>query len=114
MIQRLDADGEELFLQAHTFCKQNTFDTIIVKLIQLYSGLPGQTRLLLQHLKSWTDEYGEPPVNSQAQTTIVELKKLFGSIEERCQELAARTLQGKQEVELLIEIEEFREGLAFF
>jgi hypothetical protein len=41
------------------------------------------------------------------------LKKLFGSIEERCQELAAWKLQGKQEVELLIEIEEFRERLAF-
>jgi hypothetical protein len=64
----------------------------IVKLIQLYSGLPGETRLLLQHLKSWTDEYGEPPVNSQPQTTIIELKKLFGSIQERCQEPAPGTL----------------------
>ncbi|MEO3707191.1 hypothetical protein [Trichormus azollae] len=75
MIQRLDSDGEELFLQAYTFFKQSTFDTKIVKLIQPYSGLPGHTRLLLQYLKCWTDQYGERPVNSQAQTTISRVLK---------------------------------------
>ncbi len=69
MIQRLDSDGEGLFLQAYTFFKKNTFDTKIVKLIQLYSGLAGQIRFLLEHLKYWADQYGEPPVNSQPQTT---------------------------------------------
>ncbi len=75
MIQRLDYDGEELFLQAYTFFKENTFDTKIVKLIQPYSGLPEQTLLFLQHLKCWTDKCGEPPVNSQAQTTISGVEK---------------------------------------
>jgi hypothetical protein len=79
IIQRLDSDGEELLLQAYTFFKENTFDTKfdtkIVKLIQPYSGLPGHTRLLLQYLKCWTDQYGERPVNSQAQTTISRVEK---------------------------------------
>ncbi len=112
MIHSHDSDGEELFLQADTFFKESTLDTRIIKLIQRYSGLAAQAQLFLQHLKAGSEQYGEPPVNSQVQTAIVELEKLFFSIEKRLQQLATGKLVGKEEIEMLIEIEDFREQLA--
>jgi hypothetical protein len=114
IITRTGELGEEIFTRASTFFLEVKLEAKNFKLIQRYSGLAGRTRLLLQHLNNWSEQYGELPANSQGRIALVELDNLFWRIDERLQELPTDKLESKQEVTLLIEIEEFREQLGVY
>ncbi|WP_414553023.1 YbjN domain-containing protein [Anabaena sp. CCY 0017] len=107
-------------LETETFTKASIFFTKVklaaknFKLIQRYSGLAGQTSLLLQCFNNWNEQHGELSLDSPAKTDVVELDKLFWRIDKRLQELPTDKLVGRKEVELLIEIEEFREQLSIY
>ena len=106
--------GEEMFARAYALFININFSSKIIKLIQRYSGLAGQTRSLLQRLSQGSDRNREVQVNSRSQTDGIELEKLFWSIDSRLQELATGELEDKQEVALLIEIEQIREQLLLY
>ncbi|AFZ27882.1 hypothetical protein Cylst_5905 [Cylindrospermum stagnale PCC 7417] len=52
--------------------------------------------------------------NSPVKIALLDLDKLFWRIDQRLQELPAGKFEGRKEVELLIEIEEFREQLGVY
>ncbi|AFZ26573.1 protein of unknown function (DUF1790) [Cylindrospermum stagnale PCC 7417] len=114
IISRIGELGEETFTRATTFFLEFKLEAKNFKLIQRYSGLAGRARLLSQRLNNWSEQHGELPVNSPEEIALVELDKLFWLIEQRLQELPAGKFEGRKEVELLIEIEDFREKLAFY
>ncbi|AFZ22685.1 hypothetical protein Cylst_0323 [Cylindrospermum stagnale PCC 7417] len=114
VIGRLGELETEAFTRASTFFTKVKLEAKNFKLIQRYSGLAGRTRLLLQRLNNWSEQHGELPANSQVKIALIELDNLFWCIDERLQELPADKFEGRKEVELLIEIEEFREKLAFY
>jgi hypothetical protein len=112
IITRLGELGEKIFTRASIFFLEVKLEARNFKLIQRYSGLAGRTRLVLQRLNNWSEQYGELPANSQGRITLLELDKLFWRIDERLQELPAEKFEGSKEVELIIELDEFREKLA--
>ncbi|BAZ32135.1 hypothetical protein NIES4074_46370 [Cylindrospermum sp. NIES-4074] len=114
IITRTGELGEEIFTRASNFFLEVKLEAKNLKLIQRYSGLAGRTRLLLQHLNNWSEQHGELPENSQGRIALVELDNLFWRIDQRLQELPTDKLESKQEVTLLIEIEEFREQLGVY
>ncbi|HLP91055.1 MAG TPA: hypothetical protein VK184_21035 [Nostocaceae cyanobacterium] len=95
---RLGEAGEEIFNQAHTFFSEVKIVIKNLKLIQRYSGLAHDTKLVLQNLSSYEEN----------KTAIAELENLFWSINTRLQKLPTDNLEGSKEVELLMEIEDFR------
>jgi hypothetical protein len=114
IITRLGELGEEVFTRASTFFLELKLEAKNFKLIQRYSGLAGRTRLLLQRLYNWSEQYGELPANSQGRIALVELDKLFWCVDERLQELPTDKFEGGKEVKLLVEIEELREKLGVY
>ncbi|AFZ26691.1 protein of unknown function (DUF1790) [Cylindrospermum stagnale PCC 7417] len=114
MIARLDDLGTEVFDEAFTLFKRVKFPAIILKLIQRYSRMGGQTRLFIQQLQDWVKQSGEVADNSDINLAIEDLEELFGKINKRLEELPTDKLLGEKELIYLIEIEQFREQLAFF
>jgi hypothetical protein len=114
IILRLGDLGTQIYTQAATFFLEVKLAPKNLKLIQRYSGLAGRTKLLVQYLSQWSQQYGEVLVNSEVSTALVELEDLFWCVEERLQTLPTDKIEGKQEVQILTEIEEFREQLAFY
>ncbi|AFZ26206.1 hypothetical protein Cylst_4099 [Cylindrospermum stagnale PCC 7417] len=114
MIARLGDLGTEVFNEAFTFFTKFKFPGIILKLIQRYSRMAGQTRLFIRQLKDWIKQYGEAADNSDINLAIEDLEKLFGRINKRLEELPTDKLLGEKELIYLLEIEQFREQLAFF
>ncbi|AFZ26210.1 hypothetical protein Cylst_4104 [Cylindrospermum stagnale PCC 7417] len=114
MIARLGDLGTEVFNEAFTFFTKVKFPGIILKLIQRYSRMAAQTRLFIQKLKDWIKQYGEAADNSDINLAIEDLEKLFGRINKRLEELPTDKLLSEKELIYLLEIEQFREQLAFF
>ncbi|AFZ24527.1 protein of unknown function (DUF1790) [Cylindrospermum stagnale PCC 7417] len=114
IIARLGNLGTEVFDEAFTFFTKTKFPGIILKLTQRYSRMAGQTKLFIQQLKDWIKQYGEAADNSDINLAIEDLEKLFGRINKRLEELPTDKLLGEKELIYLLEIEQFREQLAFF
>ncbi|HLP88812.1 MAG TPA: YbjN domain-containing protein [Nostocaceae cyanobacterium] len=112
IITRLGESGEEIFNQAHTFFREVKIVIKNFKLIQRYSGLLQRTKLLLQNLPNTNEQNSE--ITAADTTARVELDNLFWSINARLQELPTDNLEGRKEVEILMEIEEFRYQLIQF
>lgn len=114
IIARLGDLGTEVFDEVFTFFSKVKFPGIILKLIQRYSRIAGQTRLFIQQLKDGIKQYGEAGDNTDINLAIEDLEKLFCQINKRLEELPTDKLLGEKELIYLIEIEQFREQLAFF
>ncbi|BAZ31584.1 hypothetical protein NIES4074_40570 [Cylindrospermum sp. NIES-4074] len=114
ILLRLGDLGEEVFVRADNFFGEVNLSAKNLKLIQRYSGLAGRIRLLWQYLNNWNEQHGEILVNSQERTILVDLDNLFWCIDGRLQKLIIDELKGRNEVEVLIEIEEFREKLGVY
>ncbi|HLP88952.1 MAG TPA: hypothetical protein VK184_10230 [Nostocaceae cyanobacterium] len=99
---RLGESGEEIFNQAHSFFSEVKIEIKNLKLIQRYSGLAHQTKSLLQ-MNDDNQQHGEISAD-----VIFELENLFWSINNRLKELPTDNLKGSKELELLMEIEDFR------
>ncbi|HAX79997.1 MAG TPA: hypothetical protein DCY88_30220 [Cyanobacteria bacterium UBA11372] len=55
-----------------------------------------------------------PPVSSKAKAALVELQKLFSSIDTRLQQFPSGSLEPKLEIEALIEIGQLTEQLPVY
>ncbi|HLO85979.1 MAG TPA: YbjN domain-containing protein [Nostocaceae cyanobacterium] len=111
MLSKLGDIGEEIYSQAYTFFTQVPLSVKHLKLIQRYSGIAQRNRGLWQSFQNWIQQHGKPPVNSRAGNALLELEKQFWRIDERLCQLPTDNLEGRREVELLMEIEQFREQL---
>ncbi len=111
IITRLGDTGVETFSKASVFFSEVKLAARNLKLIQRYAKLAGRTRLILEifHNRSQQDE--ELLINLQMSTAILELKWLERQINQRLQELPTEKFAGRKEVELIIELEDFREKL---
>ncbi|BAZ29533.1 hypothetical protein NIES4074_19800 [Cylindrospermum sp. NIES-4074] len=110
LIARLGELEEEIFTQGYNFFSEVKIDIKNLKLIQRYSGLADRAKLLLRSFSNGIEECRQLTV--EMSTSREELENVFWSINERLQELPTDKLEGRREVELLIEIEEFRSQLA--
>jgi hypothetical protein len=113
IIARLNDLGVDVFDQAVNFFLKNKFPGKNLKLIQRYSGIGGRTRLLIQQLQDWVKRYGEQADSSEISLAIKDLEALFWKANQGLEELPTDKLQGEKELKYLIEIEIFREELAF-
>ncbi len=95
IITRLGESGLETFTQAYNFFREVKIVIKNLKLIQRYSGIAHRTKTLLQNIDS---------ENSQN----IELSDILGNVSSRLEELPKDKIETKKEIELLIEIEEFR------
>ncbi len=111
IIARLGDLGTEIFSRASAFFLEYKLAAKNLKLIQRYSGLAGRTRLLCQNFENWHQQDGELSIKLEIRTAILELQWLQKEINERLYELPTEKFPGRKEVELLMEIEEFREKL---
>ncbi len=114
IMARLGDSSSEIFTRASTFFREVKLPAKNLKLIQRYSGLGLKTKLLLQNFQSWSEQNEELPVNSQVTTALVELDRLFWQINDHLQELPTEKFLGRKEVELLVELEDFREKINFY
>jgi hypothetical protein len=114
MIARLGDLGAEVFDQAVNFFITTKLAGKNLKLIQRYSGIAGRTGLLLQKLDIWIKQYGDNNNYAELTTAMADLETLFWSTDERLAELPTDKFEGEKELKLLIEIEKFREELAFY
>lgn len=110
IIARLGELEGEIFTQGYNFFREVKIDIKNLKLIQRYSGLAGRAELLLRNFSNGIEECRQ--ITVERSTSREELENLFWSINERLGELPTDKLEGRREVELLIEIEEFRSQLA--
>jgi hypothetical protein len=83
-----------------------------VRLMQRYSGLAGQARVMLERIRSWIGKNGEPPSGTLAWEAKLEIEKLPQIIKDRLEELKAGNLAPEIEAKVLDEIEELKEQLA--
>jgi len=83
-----------------------------VTLMQRYSGLAGQGRVMLERIRSWIGKNGEPPSGTLAWEAKLEIEKLPQIIKERLEELKAGNLAPEIEAKVLDEIEDLKEQLA--
>jgi hypothetical protein len=111
ILSKLGDIGEEIYSQAYNFFTQVPLSAKHIKLIQRYSGIAQRNRGLWQNLQSWIQQHGEPPANSRAGAALIELEQQFWAIDDRLCQLPTDNLEGRREVELLMEIEQFREQL---
>ena len=82
----------------------------ILKIMHRYWGIAERIRLLFQAVK----KQGEPSIGSKAKAALVELQKIFSSIDARLQQFATGSLQPKLEIEALIEIGQLTEQLPVY
>jgi hypothetical protein len=113
IITRLGDLGVDIFNQAVNFFLKNKFPGRNLKLIQRYSGIAGRTRLLIQKLQDWIKQYEESADSSEVNLAIKDLETLFCQANQGLEELPTDKLLGEKELKYLIEIEIFREELAF-
>ncbi|HLP91159.1 MAG TPA: YbjN domain-containing protein [Nostocaceae cyanobacterium] len=106
VITRLGESGEEIFNLAYSFFSEVKIVVKNIKLIQRYSGMADEIKLVLQDLQNENTQDRE--ILEEEKTAISELENLFWCINTRLQELPTDNLEGMKEVELLREIEEFR------
>ncbi|HBE36739.1 MAG TPA: hypothetical protein DD990_37000, partial [Cyanobacteria bacterium UBA11368] len=81
-----------------------------LKIMHHYWRLAERIRLLIEAVK----QQGEPRVGSKAKAALVELQKLFSSIDARLQQFATGSLTPKLEIEALIEIGQLTEQLPVY
>jgi hypothetical protein len=112
LIDRLGESGLTIFTQVFNFFREVKIEIKNIKLIQRYSGIAGQTNLLLQYLSNESEE--DKKKITPITDFIEKISDLFWSINNRLQELSTNTLEGEKEFELLVEIEEFRSQLSTF
>ncbi|HLO85370.1 MAG TPA: YbjN domain-containing protein [Nostocaceae cyanobacterium] len=112
IITRLGESGEGIFTQGYNFFSQVKIEIKNLKLIQRYSGIAERINLFLPNLNNEHEDYRKLLV--QGVNPIDELSDIFWNTDYRLRGLPTDKLEGRKEVELLIEIEEFRSRLAEF
>ncbi len=106
IMARLGDLGSEIFTKAYNFFSEVKIVIKNLKLIQRYSVIAKRTKLLLDDLSSRNQQ--EDQISVEQTTFISELENILFSVNSRLQQLPTDKLEGRKELELLIEIEEFR------